>query len=48
MNVFAKLDENYLFIFRELGSTVNYFRGAGKHCQKVKKIDIRLPFYLIL
>ena len=37
-----------LFIFRELGSTANYFRGAGEqahtfgnilreHCQKVKK-----------
>ena len=48
-----------LFIFRELGSTANYFRGAGEqahtfwdlgseHCQKVKKINIRLPFYLIL
>ena len=43
-----------LFIFRELGSTANYFRGAGEQAhtfgnlgstaKKYKKINIRLPF----
>ena len=43
-----------LFIFRELGSTANYFRGAweqaltfgdlGSTAKKLKKINIRLPF----
>ena len=47
-----------LFIFRELGSTANYFKGAGgaityfwgfrELCQKAKKKNIMLPFYLIL
>ena len=47
-----------LFIFRELGSTANYFRVAreqahtfgdlGSTAKKLKKINIRLPFYLIL
>ena len=46
-----------LFIFRKLGSTANYFRGAGEQAhifgnlgstaKRVKK-NIRLPFYLIL
>ena len=48
----------WLLIFRELRSTANYFRGAGEQAhtfgelgstaKKVKKINIRLPFYLIL
>ena len=43
-----------LFIFRELGSTANYFRGAGEQAhtfvdlrstaKKVKKINMRLHF----
>ena len=47
-----------LFIFRELGSTANYFRGAGEQAhiigdlgstaKKLKKVNIRLPLYLIL
>ena len=46
-----------LFIFMELGSTANYFMGAGEQAHtfgdlgstaKVKNINIRLPFYLIL
>ena len=47
-----------LFIFRELGSTANYFRGAGEQAhnfgdlgstaKKKKNINIRLPFDLIL
>ena len=47
-----------LFIFRELGSSANYFRRAGEQAhtlgdlgstaKKLNKINSRLPFYLIL
>ena len=45
-----------LFIFRELGITANYFRGAGEQAHTFgdlgstakKKKNIRLPFYLII
>ena len=47
-----------LFIFRELGISANYLRGTGEQAhtfgdlgstaKKLKNINIRLPFYMIL
>ena len=50
--VFGILGEG-IFIFMELKSTANYFRGAGEQAHtfgdlgSTANINIRLPFYLI-